>query len=1065
MSSGRGLIGLGVRNPVMANLAMVCILVGGVLVAKGMVRETYPEFSLDHIAVDVVYPGASTEDIESSIAIKIEEAVTGLVGIQEVSSSSSEGRCSVFARLQTGADPDAVIKDVQDQIERITTLPDGAEDPVVSERLVRNQVVNIAIAGNAGEHALRALAQKVRDDLIADPDLSQISLAGVRDREVSIEVSEEALQRYGLSFTDVMAAVARGSLDLPAGTIRTRDEEITLRTLGQRHKAAEFEQLVVISAPDGTLVRLGQIADVRDTFEETVRRAWFDGKPGVMVGVYKTPTQDTSTIARKVREYVAGQQSQMPAGIEMSVWADASRDVDGRIDMLLGNGLAGMALVLLALSLFLDLRLSLWVAAGIPVSFAGAMIVLGAADQTLNMVCLLGLIMATGVIVDDAIVIAENIHARKAGGMAPAEAAIEGTREMALPVLGSSATTIAAFVPLLFVSGVMGKFIRVLPIAVIGAIVASSIEAFGILPAHLRHGDPRAAAGSGFSRLRRRVRQGLDGAIGWFIERVYGPIVRAAVRRRMITLSVATACLAVTVGLVLGGRTAFVLFPKGESNLLRARVQFPEGTSTSVTEAAMRQLERAALALNDDAGLVAGDRQPPVQQISSVIGEWPGFWTQTGSHLCEVMVELTPAETRRTTGAAILDAWRRSVGTVHDALTVEMVQHELGPTEKPLEVRLRGRDLPQLRRAADEVRDKLASYAGVYELDDDLVPGKRELRVSLKPVARALGLTVADLAVQLREGFFGGEAVRVLRDREEVKVQVRYPQDERRSLADVDRMRIRTAGGEEIPFTEAADIELVRGYSAIWRQDGKRRVRVRANVDERLANAEQILRDMNAEFLPDLARRYRAENPEADFAYSFGGQRAQMRESMASLMNGFAMALVVIYALLASMMRSYVQPAVIMMVVPLGLIGAVVGHHAMGYDLTMMSIFGLVALTGVVVNDALVLIVQINRQVRQGEPVFDAIIKGAQSRFRAVVLTSLTTVAGLGPLLAERSSQARSLIPMVISLAFGLALATLLTLLVVPALYLAVNDGRRLVHWLRRGGDYPAPEQVETAAC
>lgn len=1063
MRSQGGLVALGVRNPVLANLAMVCILVAGFLAAKDMVRETYPEFSLDHVAVDVLYPGASAEDVESSITIKIEEAIAGLVGVREVSSSSSEGACAVFARLQTGADAATVVKDIQDRIERITTFPAGAEDPVVAERLVRNQVINISISGTASEMTLRALAQRVRDDLIADPDLSQISLVGIRDLEVSIEVSEEALQRFGLSFADVMAAVARGSVDLPAGTVRTRDEEITLRTLGQRHSAAEFEQLVVISAPDGTLIRLGQIAAVRDTFEENVRRGWFDGHPGVTVAVYKTPAQDTSTICEKVRQYVAGHAPEMPDGITMSVWGDASHDVDGRIDMLLTNGLMGMALVLLSLSLFLDVRLSLWVAAGIPISFAGGLIVLGATGQTLNMICLLGLIMATGIIVDDAIVIAENIHAHRREGQDGDAAAISGTSEMALPVLGSSATTVAAFVPLLFVTGVMGKFITVLPIAVIATIAASSIEAFGILPAHLRHAAPAVQTTSAFARLRMRVRRALDGSMAWAIERVYGPLVERAVRGRLVTLAVAAAALMLAVGVVVGGRTAFVLFPKGDSSLLRARVRFPEGTAVAVTEAAVRQLEQAALSVNDSPDLHRHGDGDPVRHVSSVIGEWPGFWVQTGSNLCEVMVELSPAETRRVTGAEILDAWRQQVGTIYDADTVTMVQHELGPTEKPLEIRLHGNDLEQLRRAADEVRAELAGYAGVYEIEDDLIPGKRELRVSLKPVARTLGLTVADLASQMREGFFGGEAARVLRDREEVKVHVRYPLDERRSLADVDRMRVRTATGEEIPFTEAADVEIVRGYSSVWRQDGKRRLRVWANVDERLANAEQILADLDREFLPALEERYSGELADSGFEYSFGGQRAQMRESMDSLVDGFAIALVVIYALLASMMRSYVQPVIIMVTIPLGLVGAIIGHRLMGYDLTMMSIFGMVALAGVVVNDALVLIVRINRRIRAGAPVLAAVVEGGRSRFRAVVLTSVTTVAGLLPLLAERSSQARSLLPMVISLAFGLLFATFLTLLIVPALYVATNDARRFARWLRFGGAFPTAERVEEA--
>ena len=1053
------LIALGVRNPVMANLAMVCILVGGYLATGGMVRETYPAFSLDHIAIDVVYPGASPEDVEQSIAIKIEEAVEGIPGIREISSNSSEGGCSVYAALHTGADAARALKDIQDAVDRITTFPAGAEDPVVSERLVRHQVINVAISGDVPERTLKAMAEKVRDELIVDPDLSQISLIGVRDYEISIEVSEQALQRYGLSFNEVIAAVKRGSLDLPAGTLRTTDQEIILRTVGQRRSGAEFEQLVVISAPDGTLIRLGQIATVRDAFEETVKRGWFNGQPAAMVSVYKTEDQDTSTIARKVREYVAAQQGTLPAGLGMSIWADSSHDVDGRISMLIRNGGAGIILVLIVLTLFLNLQISFWVAVGIPASFAGGLIMLGVADQTLNMVSLLGLIMATGIIVDDAIVIAENIHTHKRRGVESFRAAIDGAAEMALPVLGSSLTTIIAFAPLLYVSGVMGKFIRVLPIVVIAAIVASAFEAFGILPTHLRHGE-RTAVPAG---VRARVRGRLDGALAWVIERVYRPVVRAAVRGRLITLAVAAGILLIIVGVVAGGRVPFVLFPKGESNLLRARVRFPEGTPASVSEAAARQLEEAAGALNQQRDAAPGGGTPPVRQVFSNIGEWTGFWTETGSHLCEVTLELTPSEHRRLTGAQILDLWRSGLGRIHDAVTVEMIQYELGPTEKPLEIRLRGRDVEQLARAADEVADQLASYAGTREIETDLIPGKLEMQVALKPIARTLGLAEADLASQLREGFFGGEAVRVLREGEEVKVQVRYPLAQRRHLGDVARMRIRTPGGQEIPFSEAATVQTVRSYSSIWRQDGLRRVLVRADVDERRANAEEILHHLTAGFLPELQRRCCQENPFGDFSFSMGGQRAQMRESLGSLTKGMAMALVAIYAVLASMLRSYLQPVIIMVAIPLGMVGAVLGHRILGYDLTIMSVFGAVALSGVVVNDALVLLVRINREVRSGQPVFRAIVASGESRFRAVILTTVTTVAGLTPLLIERATQAQQLIPMVISLTFGLIFATLLTLLVVPALYLAVNDLRRLVRWLHRGGAYPSPEAIEQA--
>jgi multidrug efflux pump subunit AcrB len=1058
MRSAPGLISLGVRNPVMANLLMIFILVIGLLSANGLVRETYPEFSLDHIGIEVYYPGASAEDVEESITVRIEEAIAGTPGVVEISSSSSEEFSSVFARIETGGpSADKIVKDLEDRIAQQVTLPDDATDPIVSERLARNQVINVAVSGEASERTLKALAMDVRNDLINLPAISQVSLIGVRDYEISVDVSEHALQRYSLSFDDIRAAIAGGSLDLPGGRLRTADEEISVRFIGQRHTAAEFENIAVKSTPDGAVVRLGQIATVRDTFEETTKKGWFNGQRAAMVTVYKTPSQDTSTIARLVRQYVDNRQESLPAGLSLAVWGDSSVDVDARINMLFENGIGGILLVLISLGLFLSIRTSVWVAAGIPVSFAGAMIVLAATGQTMNMISLLGLIMVTGIIVDDAIVIAEHIHTLRGRGMNSIEAAITGCREMALPVLGSSATTIVAFIPLMFVSGTMGKFIRVLPIVVIAAIVASSLEAFAILPAHLRHmAAPAVSGGNSFGQ---RTRQAIDRAMTRFIDNWYRPVVQGAVQRRLLTLSGCLALVLITYGLILGGHIPFVLFPTGEANLLRARVRFPQGTPASVSEQAVHRMEEAAWTINKDSDFAA-QKDGPVRKVFSSVGEWSGFWTQTGSQLCEVMVELSPSQSRTHTSTEIARAWTDRVGSIPDAQSMETVVLEPGPTEKPVEIRLHGSDLKQLERAADLVRGKLGEFEGVTAIESDLIPGKRQARVRLRPNAPVLGVTAADLATQIRSGFSGGEAVTVQRQGEEVEVQVRYPEQERQYLANLMQMRLRTGNGLEVPFNEVADLDVVRGYSSIWRQDGRRRIRVRAAIDERYANAEQILAELTAGFLPELQEQVLAEDRDTDFSYSLGGQHAQIRESMDSLAVGIAVALVGIFALLATMMRSYIQPVMIMLAIPLGGVGAVVGHWVMGFDITMMSVFGMVALSGVVVNDALVLIVQINRLVESGQDVFPAIVESGRSRFRAVVLTSLTTVAGLTPLMLEQSAQARQLIPMVISMVFGIIFATVLTLVVIPALYLAVNDLQRLTRWLHKGGEYPTAEAV-----
>ncbi len=1052
----RGLIAGGVRNPVFVNLLMVSMMVGGVFSARHMVREAFPEVSLDHIAIEVVYPGASQEDVERAICTPIEESVQGLGGVREVSSSSHENYGTVWVALLEGVeDPQAIVNDIKDRVDQITTFPPEAEKPIVRETTIRTEVINVAICGDIPERTLKRYAQQVRDNLESLPSISQISLSGVRDDEIIIEISEEALHAYNLSLACIMAVVAKSSLDLPAGVIRTEEEEFTLRVTGQRYAAREYENLVVLEHGD-TAVRLGDIATVREGFEETVVRGRFNGQPAAIVQVFKTPKEDTSKIARIVREYVADRQPHLPPRLTMSVWADGSHDIDSRINMLVGNGLWGIALVFVTLMLFLELRLAFWVAVGIPVSFCGALIVMHGYGETLNMISLFALIMASGIIVDDAIVISESVHSRRRAGDTPELASVEGTNRMALPVLGASVTTIAAFVPLLYVAGVMGRLIHVMPVVMIGAIVASAIEAFGILPSHLCRRDP---PGVTVKRLGPgRMRRAIEGLVDRFITRRYRPIYRLAIRYRLVTVSIALAMLLVVAGMVFGGRTPFVLLPREDGNIIRARIRFPEGMPVTVTKRTIDRLEEAARRLNNDPELTPATEGDLVRQIYSITGEFADFMSVRGNNLCEVRVELMPAEQRRLRDERIIERWRESVGTIHDAIQVTLERQPIGAMERPIEIRLLGHNLDDMTEASRRIQAKLREFSGLYDVHDDLIPGKRELRVTLKPQARPLGLTLDDVARQLRYGFYGGEAVRLQRGRDQVKVRVRLPEDERRSITDLESVRIMTPSHHEVPFLEVVDVEWARGYAFIMHQDGKRRVRVVAGLNERQANAEHILQTLEAGFLDDVVTDYN------DLTYNLAGNRELLNESLDSLFDGFAIAMIVIYTILAAMLRSYVQPVAILVAVPFGLIGVVVGHAILGFDLTIMSLFGVVALSGVVVNDSLVLLDAVNRGIREGRSVRDAVFAAGELRFRAVTLTSLTTVAGLLPILTERSSQAQSVKPMAVSLCFGLLFATVLTLFVVPALYLLLNDVRRLVHWLRYGGSYPVPELVEEAA-
>ncbi len=1052
-----GIIGAIVRNPVMANLIAIGILVGGVVAARQLPRETFPDTNVDHILITVPYLGATPEDIEQSICIKIEQAIQGVPGIWELTSISRENVGLVVAAVDTDISPTAdVLQQIRNKVDAITTFPPDAERPVAIEVVIRSVVINIGISGDVPEHTFKHIAQQIHDDLVANPNISQVSIAGVRDYEVAIKLSEEGLQRYGLTFQHVIEAIKASSLDLPAGTVRTQQEEINVRTLGQRYNAADFSDLVVIAKSDGAVVRLGQIAQVHDSFEDVPLYGRVDGQAGAMITVSKTGPEDISEIAEIVRNYVASAQRDLPDGIHLTTWADASRDVDGRLKMLLKNGMTGMVLVVFALLLFMDLRSTIAVALGIPVAFAGAVAVLGVTDSTINMISLLGLLMATGIVVDDAIVIAEAVRKQSRDGLAPLDAAVAGTRRVALPVLLSSLTTIVAFIPIMFVKGVMGKFIYVLPVVVIATIVASAIEAFAILPAHLAEWVSENKADK--KNWRTRTRAKLDQFIEMVVTKYYRPVVRWSLAHRGLVLATVGACVLISVGLVLGGRTPFVLFPKVNGNTLKARVKFPEGTPIATTEAAVLRLETAARMLNSDPLLTTGKPGPLVQHIYSAVGEWAEFVPDRGSAYGETYIELMAAEDRDIDLAVVIERWREAVGEIHDTEIFTITRQALGPTEKPLEIRLLGDDLPQLRQAADAVEAKLASYEGVFDISDDLNPGKRELQVRLKPNAGNLGLTVAEVAGQLRQGLLGADAVHLQRGKDEVDVVVSYGVDDSRSIGAIEKMRLRTSGGVEIPFSEVLDTKMVRGYSSIGRQDGRRRIRIQADVDERHANAEQIVQTIAKTFLPDITRKF------PGVTFLIDGQRARIEESMGSLLYGMIIAIAVMYALLGLPLRSYIQPLIILAAVPLGVVGAIVGHLVMGADITLMSVFGMVALAGIVVNDSLVLLDRINGNISEGVGVRDAVARAGEERFRAVVLTSLTTVVGLLPLLFETSSQAQALIPLTISMVFGLMFATVLTLIVVPVMFIAANDLKRLAHWLRRGGALPSPERVEQAA-
>lgn len=1038
------LIDAAVHNPVATNLLMLVLIVVGAWSAFRLNREVLPQLSFDIVQISVELEGGTPEDVEESVVIKIEEAIHSLEGIRRVFSAAREGVGLVWAELEPEADNRSVRDEIEDEVAKIDTFPGDAKEPRFRELKERTQVVNIAIYGQQSERVLKEMAKGVRDALLMKPAITQVTIIGTREYEIAIEISEQALRRFGLTLDQVSTIVRNSSLDLAAGDLRTPSQDIVVRTAGQRYTAAEFARIPLLATEDGTIMTLGEVGKVIDGFEEAEEVGKFNGQPGVLVAVFKASSEDALDVSEAVHAYVEAESKNLLPGLHLSVWGDTAPMIRSRLQLLTQNGLVGLLLVGLCLWIFLDIRLAFWVTTGLLVAFMAAFWLLDIYGSTMNMITMFACIMAIGILVDDAIVVSENIYSHWRRGKHPIQATIDGVHEVAIPVIAAVATSIAAFIPLYVMEGVLGKFIAVLPVVMVAALLASLVECLIIMPPHLAHSLPRrqpeAMTARGVRRVSQHLRKWIDQTVQQAINLVYMPALRWVVSFRVLVAAIALAMLLIAVGIVVGGHINFFLFPKTDAETLIARLTLPQGTPTGRTFEVLDHLEKAAWQLNAHFHSIGGD--DVVQQAMSIVGVQSLRNPAVGSHAGEVVLELMPVERRGISSTDILTKWREFSGAIPEALALTFGTREVGPGGAPIEVQLIGEEFANLRQVTDQLKAELTTYPGVFDIQDDFRPGKIEMQLALKLEARVLGLTLADLARQVRSGFFGAEVLRVQRGRDDVRVMVRYPAAERRALGNVEEMRIRTPDGREIPFNEVADVKLQRGYSVIRHINRERVISVTADVNTALGNAEKILADIRTRFLPPLLAEYDAVR------VSFEGQYRETQRSMDSLFRGFVLAMLLVYAILATIFRSYIQPFIVMSVIPFGLLGALSGHLIMGVDLTMMSLFGIVALSGVVVNDSLVLLDFINRSRASGMLLVPSVLAGGAARFRAIMLTSVTTVVGLLPILLERSFQAQFLIPMAISISFGLMGATLLVLLLVPALYLMVYDIQRSCRWL-----------------
>ena len=1044
----KGVIAWFADNGVAANLIMILIIVGGVVTLLGIKQEVFPEFSADVISVRVLYPGAAPEEVEEGVVVRVEEAIQDLEGIDRISSTAAENMGTVLVELIQGTNTQKMLNDVKARVDAIDTFPVETEQPVIEEAMIRRQVLEIAVSGDADERALKVLGERIREDLVALPGVTQAELAAVRPYEISIEVSEEALRQYGLTFEQVARAIRQSSLDLPGGKIKTAGGEILLRTKAQAYRGREFEELPLRSLADGTRLAVGDVATVVDGFADTERWSRFNGNPAVLIQVFRVGNEGALEVAGVVEDYLETARHTVPEGIELTVWQDQTRILKSRLDLLLKNGRNGFILVVLVLALFLKLRLAGWVSLGIPISFLGAIALMPTLGVSINLLSLFAFIVVLGIVVDDAIIVGENIYTHYQHGQEGLAAAVEGTQEVVKPVVFAVLTSVAAFSPLLGVTGNIGKLMRVIPLIVIPTLLFSLVESLLVLPNHLSHlrHDQDHVARTRIGRLWMRIQEAFSDGLQVVIERSYRPSLSRAIEWRYLTLAAMLALLLVTFGVVRGGWIKFNFMPVIEADNSASYLTMPQGTPAIVTARMVRHIETAALELAAELEQEYGGQ--PIRHVMTTIGDQP-FRTAAGpaalnvgadfsaTHLGEVNLELAPSEERDVTSTEVADRWREKVGAIPDAVELTFTS-SLFSSGEAINVELSGPQVDRLRVFATRLKEELRSYPGVRDITDSFRAGKQELELVITPEAEAAGLTQSDLARQVRQAFYGEEVQRIQRGRDDVKVMVRYPQSRRLSLGDVENLRIRTPSGTEVPFTTAADANLSRGPATIRRTDRRRVVNVTADVNQAQANANDIIADMESGVLPRLLADY------PEIRYSLEGEQQQQRETLTGLARGFVIALLVIYALLAIPFKSYFQPLIVMSAIPFGLIGAIWGHVVLGMDLAILSMFGIVALTGVVVNDSLVMVDFINRSFRKGIPLAEAIRAAGTSRFRPILLTSLTTFAGLTPLLLERSMQARFLIPMAISLAFGVLFATFITLILVPSLYAILEDFRSI---------------------
>lgn len=1020
-----------VDNPIAANLCMLVILIGGFVAIFKMNKEAFPAANTGIIEISAPYPGAGPKEVEEQVIIRIEEAVGDLDGIERISSTARQGSGYIQIEAVQDFDVQKLLNNIQARVDSINTFPDDAERVQVREVQFRQQIMNIAIYGDVEEVALKQAAQHIRDELALLPNINLAELQAVRNDEMTIEVSEQTLRHYNLTFNQVVNAIRSSSVNLPAGTIKSSGGDLQLQTRGQAYYAEDFEDIIIDSNRDGVLLRLGDIATIKDDFEESEFIALLNGQPSVYINLFITDNPNVLKAREQVYEYLDELQQNLPPGIHVNLWNDQTVMFEDRMNLLLKNSVSGLLLVFVVLMLFLRPVLATWVCVGIAIAFLGAIWMMPYLGISLNMISLFGFLLVLGIVVDDAIIVGESIYAHHERGMKGMASAANGAKAVHKPVFFAVISTMVFFSPMLFVPGAMGTMAAPIGVVVMVCLVFSLIESLLILPSHLSHLKEEKPSQNPLLKKLSAVRHKVSDSMSWVIQWWYSPLLEKALKNPSATLACFMVAFFISLALFGGGWLRVGFMPVIQGDQIRADVVLAEGVPFADTQAVVARMNNAVDALRSNSELI--ERNNDADFIDNV-----RTWARGNS--VTYTLALQSPEQRELSTQELVRKFRTEIGDIPEA---EEVRLGFTINSRSAAIRLRTSITSDLQedqeRAVAAVKSAIARYPGTEDIKDDLQSPRDEIQLSLKNHAETLGLTLNDIARQVRQGFYGEEVQRIPRDKEDVKVMVRFSEQERRNIDQLREMRIRTQDGRAVPLMSVADVDFVPGYSVIRRLDRKRTIVVTAELQEGY-NANEIVRDL----LANNMEQWQQDFP--GFTLSIDGDMRMQMEFLDSLVKNFLFALLVIYGLFAIAFRSYWQPIIVLTAIPFGFMGAVIGHLIMGREVSMMSMLGFVACAGVVVNDNLVLLDRISTLRKQGHSVYAAVVEGGRNRFRAIALTSITTFIGLTPILAEQSMQARFLIPMVISLAFGVIFATTVTLILVPTLYLV---GDRVANWWR----------------